>query len=118
MSRKTLRLILLSAIILVATSAAINIRPPARSMPAPVLQPITSENKTEVSSTPYSYRVILTDGAICLYTLDASGTELGRKIIDYIDVYSLYPSQIDTLLTGVFFNSKEDAAEFIQDLDS
>ena len=118
MSKKTLRIILLPVIILAATSAAINIRPPARSMPAPVTQSETAQTEATPQPAVSGYRVMLSDGVICLYTLDASGAELDRKIIDYIDVYSLYPSQINTLLAGASFDSREAAAEFIQDLGS
>ena len=118
MSRKTSDKILLPLIIIAAITAMVNIRPAAEGMPSKSEQ--TKTVQTEVTPAPVisAYKVMLSDGAVCLYELDSSGAELGRKIIDYIDVYSLYPSQIDTLLAGASFDSREAAAEFIQDLGS
>lgn len=118
MSRKTLHKILLPVIMLVATLAAFNIRPVAENIPLPSVQTKTAQ--TEVATAPAisGYKVMLSDGVVCLYTLDVSGAELDKTIINYIDVYSLYPSQIDTLLAGASFSSREAAAEFIQDLGS
>ena len=118
MSNKTTGKILLPVIILAAIIAMVNIRPAAENISAPSAQSKTA--KTEATNAPAvsGYKVMLSDGAVCLYTLDASGAELDRKIIDYIDIYSLYPSQIDTLLAGANFESREAAAEFIQDLGS
>lgn len=118
MSIKTSAKILLPVIIIAAIIAMVNIRPVAESVPSKPEQ--TKTVQTEVAPLPAvsGYKVMLSDGAVCLYTLDSSGAELGRKVIDYIDVYSLYPSQIETLLAGASFDSREAAAEFIQDLGS
>ena len=118
MSIKTSSKILLPLIIIAAIIAMVNIRPAAENTPGNPQQ--IKAAQTEVAPEPAisGYKVMLSDGAVCLYTLDSSGAELGRKVIDYIDVYSLYPSQIETLLAGASFDSREAAAEFIQDLGS
>lgn len=118
MFKKTLRPVLCAFIAITAISAAVNIRPQAESTPAPINQTEAAETEASPQPEPSGYKVILADGAVCLYALDSSGAELDRKIIDYIDIYSLYDSQREALLAGAQFDSREAAAEFIQDLGS
>lgn len=65
-----------------------------------------------------SFLINLQDEYICLTEFDSAGTELSKKIIDYINIYSLYPYQLEQLRAGAHFDSREAAAEFIQDLGS
>ncbi len=118
MSKKILSAFLITAIFAVALSAMVTIRPVEENVPAPITETKAAETEAVPEPIPTSYKVILKDGAVCLYTIDESGTELSRKIIDYIDIYSLYDSQLEILRSGAVFDSREAAAEFIQDLGS
>ncbi|MBR6523580.1 MAG: hypothetical protein IKT39_03100 [Clostridia bacterium] len=118
MSKNTMRRILLPVIILAATVATVNIRPAAEDLTFSSTETKVVRTELHPASSVSGYKVMLSDGAVCLYTLDSSGNELDRTIIDYIDIYSLYPSQIDMLLAGANFENRESAAEFIQDLGS
>ena len=66
----------------------------------------------------YSYLINLENDLIYLTELDSSGATLTRKTIDYINIYSLYPAQLEQLRSGASFDSREAVAEFIQDLGS
>jgi len=100
---------------IIAIISMINITPNDTSTPAP--QAISPSAKQTVQ-VPSSYEIKLTDGNIFLFTLDQQGSELERKTLGYIDIHSLQAFQLDKLLAGAKFESREAAAEFIQDLDS
>ncbi len=81
------------------------------------------QKTTEVAISPKvppadTYKICLEDDIVCLYTLSPDGTVLQKNKIDYIDVYSLFKYQQDMLTEGKTFDSREKAAEFIQDLGS
>lgn len=118
MSNKTLRLILLTIIAILAISGAVNIRPAQEITPPKFEKTSTAEVKAVPVPAQLSYKLMLENGVIYLYTLDSSGSVKEQKPIDYINIYSLYESQINLLLKGVSFDSREAAAEFIQDLGS
>ncbi|MBR5587105.1 MAG: hypothetical protein IKW02_03990 [Clostridia bacterium] len=65
-----------------------------------------------------TYMVKLDDESVYLNELDSEGTVLSQKKIDYINIYTLYPAQLEHLREGAIFDKREDAAEFIQDLGS
>ncbi len=86
--------------------------------------PMQPQETTEAAISPNppaagdTYKICLEDGAIYLYTIAPDGNLLQKKQIDYIDVYSLFKYQQDMLTEGKTFDSREKAAEFIQDLGS
>lgn len=118
MTKKKFYPVLYIAIFSVAIAALINIRPVPEDLPEPITPIKAATIDPAPEPAPANYEIKFSDGVVCLYTLDESGTELDRKIIDYIDIYSLYKSQVDALRSGIKFDSREAAAEFIQDLGS
>ena len=116
MSRKVLLSVLCTIAVIIAIISAVNINP-EKSSPQTTQSP-GSASAEPVLPSPSSYEIKLTGENVCLYTLDESGSELERKTLEYIDIYSLRSAQLDALRTGAKFKSREAAAEFIQDLDS
>ena len=53
---------------------------------------------------------------IILYNCDQSGTMQQESVLDYIDFYSLEPEQQEQLINGVPLDTREELAEYVQDL--
>ncbi|MFA7636272.1 MAG: hypothetical protein WCX81_00760 [Monoglobales bacterium] len=115
---KTLRLVLLTIIVVLAICGAVKIRPAPEISPSEFKKTSTSEVQAAPQPAPKTYKLILENGVICLYTLDSAGVAVEQRTIDYINIYALYEAQINQLLKGITFDSREAAAEFIQDLGS
>lgn len=116
MSKKVLFAIIIVALFIVAVIAMFNINPADEALPE--IQEQISPAAIQPEPAPSNYEIRLTGETLYLYTLDESGSELDKKTIEYIDIYSLQNFQLDTLRNGARFKSREAAAEFIQDLDS
>lgn len=115
MLKKIILTVICTIAAIIAIISMINTNP--NDTPAPTPKAI-SPSSGPAEQVPSSYEIKLTDGNICLFTLDQQGSELDRKTLGYIDIHSLQEFQLDKLLAGAKFESREAAAEFIQDLDS
>lgn len=107
----------------IATAIILSAGIPSSSVTNKDVSPTPPQYVRETSLPPdpktaSSYLINLENGLIYLTELDSSGTVLTRKTINYINIYSLYPSQLEQLRTGAVFDNREAAAEFIQDLGS
>ena len=112
MSAKTTAAIITAVIVSASIpSAPSNISP---EQAVPIREASLPPEKGNVSS----YLVNLQEESIFLTEFDSEGNELSQKSIDYINIYALYPSQLEQLRTGARFDNREAAAEFIQDLGS
>ena len=109
---------LVCIIIAFAVVALINIRPDEKPSAQPIKESETTAVMPAKNASKYTYEVKLDGETVCLYTLDESGKNIDKKSINSINIYSLYPSQLDLLVSGRRFDSREQAAEFIQDLGS
>lgn len=102
--------------------ALITIRPATKSSPPPE-NPASDLTSAAANipkqPSPTSLFELKLSGDILLFTTYGSDGNISQqKTIDYIDIYSLYPEQLQSLQKGIFFKSRESAAEFIQDLGS
>lgn len=82
-----------------------------QSVNVPVVNTAAEEEKKPV------YFVKLENGVINMYS-DENGEMSIILSIDYINLYSVPQAQLERLKRGEYFESRESAAEFIQDLDS
>ena len=116
--RKSKLYFLMAAVI---TAALITIRPATKSLPPTKSSAadLTAETVVEPSHEQIlTFKLKLSEGVLFFTSYSEDGQAVHQKIIDYIDIYSLYPEQLSALEKGIAFNSRESAAEFIQDLGS
>ena len=104
----------------ILTAALITIRPVAKPSPEataspPIKQVAADSQKNDV---PTLFELKLIDKVLYYNAYSAGGAVYEQKTIDYIDIYSLYPEQSASLQEGIFFESRESVAEYIQDLGS
>ena len=118
MIKRILSAILLAAIIWVSISALLNIRIQDENLPTPSAQAETLPMSPQVKTPEFLYKVVLLNDKVYLLTFDSAGKRISDKLINSINPYALYPSQLDLVKEGVTFSNIEKAAEFIQDLGS
>lgn len=117
MSGKTTVAIIAATLALTAPATFFNSPVKEEAIPDSVESQETSL-PPETAPVAVFYELKLLDDQIYLFEFDSSGSELLRKPIDYIDIYSLYSSQSEVLRQGVRFDTRQAVAEFIQDLGS
>ena len=115
MLKKIIFPVICTIIAIIAIISMINISPNDAPIPVPQAVGPSTQSAEQV---PSSYEIKLSEGKICLFTLDGQGSEIERKTLGYIDIHSLQAFQLDKILAGAKFESREAAAQFIQDLDS
>lgn len=108
------------AVVLIA--ALITIRPAASPSSPPANTPAKRAASSiiipETKPSPSLFELKLTENILYFTFYDDNGSPIEQKTIDYINIYSLYPEQLNSLKKGISFSSQESAAEFIQDLGS
>lgn len=120
---KTVRTgILYFAMAAILIAALITIRPETKTSPpsdtSPTDQVAPTSILPEQDSSPSTFELKLTAETLYFTAYNADGSVSEQKIIDYIDIYSLYTEQLKPLQKGITFKNRESVAEFIQDLGS
>lgn len=116
--RKGILYLIMTAVII---AALITIRPATSSLPPAKTSAAEHTAKTVVEPSReqiLTFKLKLSEGILSFTSYSEDGEPVQQKIIDYIDIYSLYPEQLSALEEGITFSSRESAAEFIQDLGS
>ena len=106
--------------IITLVASLITIRPaeiPSPSSEAPSVDHTSAALPGEIPvSTEFELK--LTEGILYFSEYAPDGHPIRQETIDYIDIYSLYQEQLQSLEQGITFKTLESAAEFIQDLGS
>lgn len=116
MKKINIKYLLLIPIITFSILALLNIRPVAEPSGPP--QNIPVNENISVSPTETTYLLIVLNGQLLLRSYNEKGELTEQKPIQYIDIYSLYSDQLSQLQKGIFFESAEAVAQYIQDLGS